>query len=844
MKTFYSLLFFIFISAQAWCQIVEIPDPNFVNWLTLNFPECMDGNMMNTQCQSVLGTTNVVCSNEDISDLEGLQYFTGMEQLQAQQNNLTSFPPLPVPNSITSIDVRYNDILSISYIPESVFVLKLSGNENLSSISYFPVDLDYLYIDDCISLLEIPDLPAPNMNTFSRDRTPQLPLQELPLTLSYYAISACGLAEIPEVPPYLFSLNISNNDLGNQSSFLDISEYLNYLNISNTNMSALPALPDGLVTMKANENQLTELPVLPASLENLQVYSNPLTSLELTTNIVVLWASGCDIETITPNYLPNCVELLVSSNNLTENIQTANEMVFYDIATNSISCLTWLPETADFITISENPITCVPSLPVYVSSDIDIESLPVCQSNDPVNNPNGCFANTGFEGYVYLDQDEACDFDENTLSNIPIKIGLDGVQLGITNSFSNGRYSHLNDFGDYEVGLDQVNVPFVNNCLSHEFTLDETNPFFTDLNFALSCEYENDFGIQSVIPSGWAFPGQSHVVKIFAGELSQFYNANCSGPSSGEVLITVEGPAVILGVPSGAPTPSILSDTQVSFEVQDFTDIDLMDYFELDMYTSTTATDEDEICLMVQLTSSSADPVSENNYLTFCYPVVNSYDPNNKLVSPMTVNPGFDGWLHYSINFQNTGSAPAFDIRLEDELPTNVDLETFQMTNTSHDSYFELVENDLAVYYPNIMLADSTSNEPDSKGYFQFKIRTTEPLQLGENIENTAAIFFDLNDPVITNTAITSAETTDNINERTNTSNLSLYPNPSNGDVYVKSNEDIIGITCLNLLGQGIDFDYQLIGSQVMLSFKDQKGFILVSIETSQGLAKRKLLLE
>jgi len=148
------------------------------------------------------------------------------------------------------------------------------------------------------------------------------------------------------------------------------------------------------------------------------------------------------------------------------------------------------------------------------------------------------------------------------------------------------------------------------------------------------------------------------------------------------------------------------------------------------------------------------------------------------------------------------------------------------------------------VYYPNIMLADSTSNEPDSKGYFQFKIRTTEPLQLGENIENTAAIFFDLNDPVITNTAITSAETTDNINERTNTSNLSLYPNPSNGDVYVKSNEDIIGITCLNLLGQGIDFDYQLIGSQVMLSFKDQKGFILVSIETSQGLAKRKLLLE
>jgi len=799
--------------------------------------------MMDTQCSEILETTQVVCRNEGIADLEGLQYFTAMEDLQANQNNLTSFPPLPIPNSIVAIDLRSNDIQTITYLPESVYHLKLSYNENLSDISYFPNSLEYLEINSCTSLFDLPDLPQPNMTSFSRDDTPQLPLQVLSTTLNHYYVSGCGLTEIPDLPDFLMTLDISDNELGNQETLLDISDFLTRLNINNTGMSVLPELPSTLTTLQVAMNQISELPPLPENLETLDIYENPIMVLNLPTSIVNLWAFDCELEQINPNYLPNCVQYLVSLNNLSEANKCSEEVVFYAIESNNVSCLEWLPEIAQGIYAGDNPFTCIPSLPEYDVSDLKLNSFPICVSDDPINNPFGCEPTIGFEGYVYLDQDQNCDYNETQLANIPLKLGSDGLGFGITSSVENGRYTHQNEFGNYEIDLDFQNAPFINNCGNQELTLDGENPYYTDLNFALICEFENDFGVQSVIPNGWVFPGQPHETVISAGELSQFYNANCSGSSSGEVLITMSGPAVILGTSEGSATPSNLSDSEVTYEIEDFTSIDLMDHFKLDIYTLTTATDEDEICFTVQVISSSDDPQPENDYLTFCYPVVNSYDPNNKLVSPMTVEPGYNGWLYYTVNFQNTGSAPAFNIRLEDELPQNVDLETFQMTNSSHESNFDLIDHDLTVYYPNIMLADSTSNEPESKGYFQFKIHTLEPLELGETVENTAAIYFDFNDPIITNTAVTLAETADNISELNTDLTIKIYPNPAKENVTIQSDKNITDIQCKDLLGKEVEFESSIKGSKTELTFLHVKGTILISIINDKGVHTSRVVL-
>jgi hypothetical protein len=56
--------------------------------------------------------------------------------------------------------------------------------------------------------------------------------------------------------------------------------------------------------------------------------------------------------------------------------------------------------------------------------------------------------------------------------------------------------------------------------------------------------------------------------------------------------------------------------------------------------------------------------------------------------------------------------------------------------------------------FKDIILPEKAVDEEGSKGFVRFTIYPKSDLQIGEEIRNTAGIYFDLNDPVITNTAI------------------------------------------------------------------------------------------
>lgn len=133
-------------------------------------------------------------------------------------------------------------------------------------------------------------------------------------------------------------------------------------------------------------------------------------------------------------------------------------------------------------------------------------------------------------------------------------------------------------------------------------------------------------------------------------------------------------------------------------------------------------------------------------------------DPNDKLVAPARpeeTNSNYtqiDETLTYTIRFQNTGNDTAINVRLEDQLATTLDLNTFKPIAASHDFRVELEETGrLKVYFDDIFLPDSNVNEIASHGFFAFDIELKEE-GLNATIENTAGIIFDFNAPVITNT--------------------------------------------------------------------------------------------
>jgi hypothetical protein len=139
--------------------------------------------------------------------------------------------------------------------------------------------------------------------------------------------------------------------------------------------------------------------------------------------------------------------------------------------------------------------------------------------------------------------------------------------------------------------------------------------------------------------------------------------------------------------------------------------------------------------------------------------VVGSYDPNDIMVNKPLIDveeADADGdWLTYRIRFQNTGTFPAEFISVVSEQDELVDMTTIQMIDASHSNVWSFDGREVTWFFENIQLPDSLSDPEGSQGYIIYKVRTIAGLGVGDILDVNAAIYFDYNEPVITNSATT-----------------------------------------------------------------------------------------
>ena len=135
-----------------------------------------------------------------------------------------------------------------------------------------------------------------------------------------------------------------------------------------------------------------------------------------------------------------------------------------------------------------------------------------------------------------------------------------------------------------------------------------------------------------------------------------------------------------------------------------------------------------------------------------------AYDPNDITGIPEGYTDEHfvleDTRMEYLIRFQNTGNAPAGTVTIVDTLDLDMDWDSFELIANSH-SVMTTIEQEtgkVEFLFDNINLPDSTENEPESHGMVSFKIDFAEGITLGEEVNQTAYIFFDNNPPVVTNT--------------------------------------------------------------------------------------------
>ncbi len=806
MKSILLSAFILLVTSTFAQNYVTIPDANFAKWLRDSVPTAMNGNQLDVSSDAVKNKKTIIAEALQIKDLTGVEYFTNLETLdvgneyQISDINKNQFSTLPtLPENLKILICGNTGLVSLPTLPKQLSILKCYSNA-LTALPILPETLTYL---DCNSnqLVHLPQLPISliELQCYMNQLIdlPQLPqklmwfscytnqltsLPQLPNTLIHFVCAENQITSLPQLPESLVILRCHKNLL---TSLPQLPNTLIELTCSYNQLKALPTLPTSLSgLLDCSSNFITSLPELPGVLNNLLIDNNPLGGLPfLPFSLRVLFASNCGLSTLPT--LPPTLEGLSCSN-------------------NQIACFPKFPKSLTYIMISNNPFTCLPNyLP---SMDKVTLSYPLCAEG----NTSGCpSAEEGIVGFTTKDENADCKKDEKEqgISNLPMML-LDANNNVIAQTITaeNGVYQFSTlEAQSYQVQLDKDNIPFTVACNDKQ-VVDLTNQTYAkDVNFSISCKDGIDVGVRAIATQGIVFPGQPHTLTIAAGDMSNWYNMHCATGTAGKLQLTISGPVVYKGILGGALTPSIAGNVY-TYEIADFGKVNFTEDFGLQFETETTAQAGDQICVDAQITPSSGDINVANNQYNYCYSVVNSHDPNLKEVFPANFKPGYDGYLTYTVHFQNTGSAPAFNIRLLDTLDTKLDLSTFEVLNYSHKNRVELNGNIMQVFYNNIHLMDSTTNEKASHGFIQYRIKPKKAISESDQIKNTAHIYFDFNEAVVTNTTISKANKSLGL-ENKKESTLRVYPNPAETMITLEratSSNAKIAIQILNVNGQEV----------------------------------------
>lgn len=208
-----------------------------------------------------------------------------------------------------------------------------------------------------------------------------------------------------------------------------------------------------------------------------------------------------------------------------------------------------------------------------------------------------------------------------------------------------------------------------------------------------------------------------------------------------------------------------------------------------------------------------------------CRVVTGSYDPNDKSAVPEGYGEqhfvAANTDLEYLIRFQNTGTDTAFQVIIRDQISPFLDPASVQPGAASHPYTWSLSgTGELTFTFSPIALPDSGANLAASQGFVQFRISQRPNLPPNTRFENRAAIYFDFNAPVITNTVF---HTIKPLFKQTSgvlrpvfaeSEKLKVWPNPADEVTYISFKDKALSPRKLSL--------YDLSGRLASVAFSSE----------------------
>ena len=831
------------------CNFNQLTSLDVSKNIALNNLACSNNQLATIDLSKNTALTNLDCGANQLTNLD-LTKNTILTKLYCEKNQLSSIDVFDFKdltslscanNQLTTIDVSKN--LALTYLDcggNQLTTLDITKNINLSHIdcrdNYLTV-LDVskypaLYFLDCrgnqLAILDVSEntkllILGCSQNLFtSLDVSKNTELKYLycsELNLTSLDVSKnIALVGLECEKNQLSSLDITKNTeltvlqcYSNHLTTLDLSKNIKLeLNYCDNNQLTSIDLSKNtkLISLYCTRNQLTSIDISKnTELLFIACGTNSLDSLDVSIN-TKLFSVECDSNKLTNIELPSVLYALRCQHNLLKKLpELPTNLSTLDCRLNpDLNCLPKLPSTLSYLYIENTGIECIPN--IVKLKDIDKKLLLLC------NSLNACQYYGNISGNIHLDTAATCQLDSlypgSKIKNIKVNLSKNGSLL---------KQNYVNYFGDYTfasevddtflVKIDTINNPFEITCPSNQeyhVIIAPNDNIKGNLNFGLTCKASAEYGVSSISATKFR-PSWLTNVFINAGDIvKSFHGIDCGFKQGGTIKIEISGPVAYVKPGNYALTPNSVTNNNktLTYNIADFGKL-IDSSFNIVTYTQSPINVADSVvCIKVIVNPDIKDNNPSNDSLTLCFPVRNSHDPNAKEVFPNTKVAG-NQFVYYTVHFQNTGNDTAYTVVIKDTLSNKLNVSSFQFLNSSHRVITELENNVVTFTFPRINLVDSLTNESLSNGFVQFRIKTEPSVNVFTEVDNTAHIYFDRNDPIKTNIAYINHLTTSSTALTLNKEKIFVYPNPTKNSITISlKTSDNYKLIVSNTFGQPV----------------------------------------
>jgi len=277
----------------------------------------------------------------------------------------------------------------------------------------------------------------------------------------------------------------------------------------------------------------------------------------------------------------------------------------------------------------------------------------------------------------YGNTEEECQISNNYVSGLRVNTQFENkIRTTITNDV--GAYNLYAGIGNYVTSItDNLPDHFVitpemySSDLVGQGIIEELNFCIVPTNDIKDVEIE-------LLPISQARPG-------FIASYILIYKNLGTETMDGEV--SIKYPENKIDVHSISEMTTSETNDQLYFE---FNDLKILESraIEIDFQLNTIPVISigEELIYTASINANQNDQFEENNEFILKHTVIGSYDPNDIQVLEGSIVDidNKEDYLHYIIRFQNTGTAEAINVKVENQLDENLNPETIEILSSSH----------------------------------------------------------------------------------------------------------------------------------------------------------------